>query len=130
MSKISSKDRLREIFESTLEADLKYEGPYDQIDYYKLFCKATAKDLLHKVLGNHLCMYNCCFEGDESILMIFSIPINAPEESGTKNVAEKVMEIVELLESCFTTLDMLKSEEVRDDKFIYVTAIKKVNGKE
>jgi len=38
------------------------------------------------------------------------------------------MEVVEAVETCFVTLDALKSEEVREDKFIYVTAIKKLKG--
>ena len=58
--------------------------------------------------------------------MIFSIPINLPEESGAKNVAERVMEIVIMLEKCFVTLDYLKSEEVKEDKFIYIVAGKKI----
>jgi hypothetical protein len=30
------------------------------------------------------------------------------------------------MEKCFTTLDELKSEVVQEDKFVYVTALKKV----
>ena len=40
------------------------------------------------------------------------------------------MEVVEGTESCFVTLDYIKSEEVKEDKFIYVSAIKKINQEE
>jgi hypothetical protein len=72
-------------------------------------------------------MLNCEYENEDSIMMLFSIPINS-EDSGSKTVAERVMEIVREIEECFTTLDYLKSIEVREDKVVYVTAIKKLNG--
>ena len=45
--------------------------------------------------------------------MIFYIPINT-EDTGAKNVAERVMEIVACVESCFVTLDKINSEEVKE----------------
>ena len=77
-------------------------------------------------MGNNVCMFNCELENKDSIMVLFSIPINTSEESGAKNVAERVMEVVENLEICFTTLDEVKSEVVQEDKFVYVTAIKKI----
>ena len=38
------------------------------------------------------------------------------------------MRIVGEIEECFTTLDYIKSEEVKEDKFVYITVVKKVNG--
>ena len=78
------------------------------------------------MVGNNLCMFNCLYEGVDSVMMIFYIPINS-NDSGAKNVAERVMEVVEIAEDCFVTLDYTKSEEVKEDKFIYVTAIKKIS---
>jgi hypothetical protein len=121
-------DRLKEVFETTVESGIKYEGSLDTPDYYGLFCKAAAQDQLYKLMGNNLCMFNCMLEKDDAIMMLFSIPINTSEESGAKNVAERVMEVVQNVESCFVTLDELKSEQVQEDKFVYVTAIKKLNG--
>lgn len=119
-------ERLKDIFETAIESDGKYCGDFNRLDYYSLFCKAAANDNLYKLNGNNLCMFNCKIEDQESMLMIFSIPINLPEESGAKNVAERVMEIVVMLEKCFITLDYLKSEEVKEDKFIYIVAGKKI----
>lgn len=119
-------ERLKDIFEIAMETDLIYCGDLKRLDYYSLFCKAAAKDNLYKLNGNNLCMFNYKINEQDAMLMIFSIPINLPEESGAKNVAERVMEIVIMLEKCFVTLDYLKSEEVKEDKFIYIVAGKKI----
>jgi len=119
------KDRLKEVFENTVDTGIKYEGSVESPEYYSLFCKAAAKDQLHKLMGNNLCMFNCSYDNSDSVMIIFSIPINS-QESGAKNVAERVMEVIGGVEECFVTLDHVKSEEVKEDKFVYVTAIKKI----
>lgn len=122
-------DKLKEVFENTVESGIKYDGSTDSPEYYNLFCKAAANDQLYNLMGNNLCMFNCEHDGSDSVMMMFSIPINSSEDSGAKNVAERVMEIVEEAEECFITLDHLRSEEVKEDRFVYVTAIKKLEGK-
>ena len=119
------RERLKEVFESTIDIGIKYEGLIETPDYYTLFCKAASKDQLYKLMGNNLCMFNCCYNNDDSVMIIFSIPINS-QESGAKNVAERVMEVIGGVEDCFVTLDHVKSEEIKEDKFVYVTAIKKI----
>jgi hypothetical protein len=120
------KDRLKEIFENTIESGIIYDGSVDKPDYYNLFCKAAANDQLYKMMGNNLCMFNCQVNGDDTVMMLFSIPINSSEEAGTKNVAERVMEVVENIENCFITIDDIKTEPVQEDKFIYITALKTI----
>lgn len=119
------RERLKEVFENTIDTGIKYEGSVEAPEYYSLFCKAASKEQLYKLMGNNLCMFNCNYNNDDSIMMIFSISINS-QESGAKNVAERVMQVIGEVESCFVTLDHVKSEEVKEDKFVYVTAIKKV----
>lgn len=119
------KERLKEVFENTVDIGIKYEGSVENPEYYSLFCKAASKDQLHKLMGNNLCMFNCSYSGDDAVMMIFSIPINS-KDSGAKNVAERVMEVIGGVEECFITLDHVKSEEIKEDKFVYVTAIKKI----
>lgn len=120
-----NKERLKEIFETTVENGISYESQYDNVEYYNLFCKAAAKEKLYKIAGTNLCMFNCSYKDNDSVMMIFYIPINA-EDSGAKNIAERVMEIVAIIEDCFVSIDHLKSEEVKEDKFVYVTAIKRI----
>ena len=115
-------------FEETVESDLKYDGSLDDIDFFGLFCKATARDKLYKFLGVNVCMFNCIYgEDEDAVLIVFSIPVNS--NSSTKNTADRVMEVVELAERCFITLDSIESREIKDEKFIYVTIVKRVNSK-
>jgi len=123
MTQITQKDRLKEIFESTVESGIKYDGSYERLEYYSMFCKAASQEKLYKMMGNDLCMFNCIYENSDAVMMIFYIPINS-NDSGAKNVAERVMEVVEGTEDCFVTLDYIKSEEVKEDKFIYISVIK------
>ena len=118
-------ERLKEVFETTVDTGIKYDGSVENPEYYSLFCKAASKDQLHKLMGNNLCMFNCSYSGDDAVMMIFSIPINS-KDSGAKNVAERVMEVIGGIENCFVTLEHVKSEEVKEDKFIYVIAIKTI----
>jgi len=121
------KEKLKEIFENTVESGVKYDGSVDKPEYYNLFCKAAANDQLFKLMGNNLCMFNSQKDGKEVVMMLFSIPINSSEEAGAKNVAERVMEVVENAEECFITLDGVRTEPVQEDKFVYVTVLKSVS---
>lgn len=116
-------ERLREIFKKTIGTDLRYNGTIEDIDYFNLSCKAASKEMMYKILGSHVFMFNYIYETDDAVLMMFFIPINS--ESGTKHIAERVMEIIENVEKCFITLDYSDSREVKDEKFVYVTIIKK-----
>ena len=119
--------KFKETYEGTLElVDLQYTKGLKNIDYFGLFCKATAQEKLYTFLGLNTCMFNYTYEKEDSVLIIFSIPNG--EDSSTKYVADKVMDIVELCESVFITTDYIKSKEIKDDKFIYVTIIKKLNN--
>jgi len=116
-------EKLKEVFESTIESGLKCDENINNLRYIDLFYKAASKQTLFKLMGNDVCMFNCCYNDKDAILIVFYIPINA-EDSGAKNIAERVMQVVEEVESCFVTLDFVKSEEVKEDKFVYITAVK------
>jgi hypothetical protein len=122
-------EKLREIFDNTIEFGSKYDGAHKTIDYYNLFCRAAANDQMHKLMGNNMCMFNYSFNGDESVMMLFSIPIN-PNETGAKNIADRVMEVIANIEDCFITIDYTKSEEVKEDKVVYITSIKRIGEKQ
>jgi hypothetical protein len=121
--------KIKEIFDFVIESGSKYEGSIENPDYYNLFCKAASKDQLWQVLGNNICAFNYTFKNQDSVLLVFSIPINTPEETGAKNVAERVMDIIGNMERILITLDYANSKEVKEDKFIYITIIKKLEGK-
>jgi len=117
--------KIKEIFDTTLDVDEKYTGNLSDLDYYGLLCKSASKDRLFKLLGNNVCMFNYQYNGCDSVLMLFSIPMNAKDVGG-KHVSERVMDIVESVEECFTTVDYSNTREVKEDKFIYMVIIKKI----
>lgn len=120
------KEKLIEIFDNTVESgELYYDGPLDNPEYFTLFCKAADKERLFKLMNNNLCMFNCKYQDEDAVIMIFSIPINAGN-TGAKNIAERVIRVITEVEECFVTLDFVKSEEVKEDKFIYIIAVKRV----
>jgi hypothetical protein len=122
-------EKLREVFEQTEDSDQVYDGNFENIGYYKLFCKAASNNTLCKLMGNNLFMFRCTYENKDAIMMVFMVAINnAEDNTGAKNVAERVMEVVEATEKCFVTLDLVKSEEIKEDKFVYITLVKVLNG--
>ena len=119
--------RIKDIYEQTINDGIIYEGLInDNLDYYNLFCRAAAKEKLYKVRQNNICMFNCNYEESESIMMIFALPINVDNNSGTKDIAERVIKIVEILEKCFIKMEYMNSVCVDEDKFIYITVVKKI----
>lgn len=124
---MNTQKRLKELFENAISSDLHYDGSFKDINCYNLLCKGVAKDCFHKIIGSNVSLFKCSYENEDAILMLFTIPINV--ENGTKHVAERVMEVVDLCERCFITLDYLQSKEVKEDKYVYVIVTKKL-GKE
>jgi hypothetical protein len=122
------REKLKEIFEATVDSDSKYSGSFTDIDYYSLLCKSAAKDRLFKLMGNNMCMFNCKYDENDAVLMLFSIPVNT-KEIGSKHISERVMEVIENVEACFTTTDFSSSREVKEDKFVYMVVIKKLDKK-
>jgi hypothetical protein len=122
------REKLKEIFEATVDSDSKYSGSFTDIDYYSLLCKSAAKDRLFKLMGNNMCMFNCKYDENDAVLMLFSIPVNT-KEIGSKHISERVMEVIENVEACFTTTDFSSSRDVKEDKFVYMVVIKKLDKK-
>lgn len=118
--------KLQQLFDSTLEKDLKFEGDLSDMNYYNLICKASANDSLHNIMSNNLCMFKCKYKDHDSVMMIFSVPVNP--ENNTRHISERVMDVIREVEECFITLDYVNSKEVKEDKFVYITVVKKVNG--
>ena len=116
-------EKLKDIFENTVDSDLKYEGKLKNPEYYTSFCKAASANQLHSIMSNNVCMFNYEYQDQEAIMMLFSLPINV-DDVGAKTVAERVMEVVTILEKCFIQIDYIKSEEIQEDRFVYITAVK------
>ena len=126
MSNIMEK-RLMSLYKETIEDGNWYNGSLEDINYYNLIFKAGTDNNLKTWGDYNACAYKYIFNDKESILIIICLPINSAKESSTsKNVAERIMEIIKNSENCFTTLDYNTSVEVKKDKFIYITLIKEI----
>jgi len=127
---ISPVDKVKDIFNSTIDSGNEYSGSNIDIDYYNLLCKATANSKLFKLFNCNLCMFKYKFEDKDSILILFGIPINVNAEltNDAKHVSERIMDVLRVLESCFITLDYMFTHESKEDKFVYIVAIKKLKG--
>lgn len=127
---IKPKDRLRQIFDLTVDSGLTYSGDLSEVDFYSLLCKATANNQLYKLFSCNLCMFNYKFKGEDSVLIIFSIPTSLNENQENKHISERIMEVLKTTEECFSVLDYMNLKNVKEDKFTYMTIIKKVKEEE
>ena len=118
--------KLKEVFESTVESDVKCNTKIDDIDYSKLFVKAGENNTLFTFFGHDLYTFNYVYNDKDCVMMIFRIPVNSSEKN-SKGIAEKIMELVNIIETCFTITEYLRVSE-KEEKFIYLTVIKEVEG--
>ena len=126
---IPPKERLKQIFEKTIDTGTSYDGEIKEIDFYSLLCKATSNNQLYKILGCSLSIFNYKYENEDSVLMVFSIPSSNDEkdtQSENKHISEKIMNVLEMVEECFVTLDYMDLNTIKEDKFVYMIIVKKV----
>ena len=137
MNTKSPEERLKQIFESTIESGLKYDGNIEEIDFYSLFCKSTANNQLYKIFSCNLSMFKYRYENDDSVLIIFSITISLNldriengNQQENKHIYERIMEILRIVEECFITVDYMDLKNIKEDKFMYMVIVKKLKGEE
>jgi hypothetical protein len=119
-------ERLKNIYDDTIESDTKIQIDIKDIDYYSLLCHSIGENKIHKMFNCNLCSFNCEFEGEDAVVMIFSVPLSTQSENADKkHSSERVMDIIKVVEECFT-IDYMNFKEVKEDKFSYITIIKKV----
>jgi hypothetical protein len=131
LSNTPPKERLRQIFEITIDSGDKYTGNVNDIDYYSLLCKSTANNQLYKIFSCNLFMYNYSYKNSDAILMVFSIPTSVADGiQENKHISERVMDVLKVVEDCFITVDYMDLKTVKEDKFLYMTIVKKIKEDE
>lgn len=126
---ITPKERLKQIFEKTIDSGLTHSGDIEEIDFYSLLCKSTSNNQLYKIFSCNLSMFNYIYDHEDAILMIFSIPfsLNSDIVDGeNKHISERIMEVLKTVEECFTTLDYIDLKNIKEDKFSYLVVVKKL----
>ena len=136
MNNIHPKDRIRQIFESTIDSGLTHTGNIDEIDFYSLLCKSTSNNQLYKIFSCNLIMFKYTYENEDSILIIFSIPASLNTESisvnqqDNKHISERIMDILKIVEECFITVDYMDLKNIKEEKFLYMVIVKKLKDNE
>jgi len=139
---------IKKLFEKTKQIGEYYKGLMDENAFFKMKITAGLHEKL--IIRNNifLCMYKYIYEDCESILMNFSLPVNIIKERGVnKSLSMRTIEIVNIAEKCFVTLDYMKVTEFKNvdnekikifnelysknysdnsTKFIYIIMIKKL----
>ena len=130
--KPTHEERLRDIFDLTVESGTKVQiNDIEEIDYYSLLYNAIGSNKIYKMYNCNLCSFNCDFEGEEAVIMIFSVPISTQSEViDKKHSSERIMDIIKTVEECFIGVDHMSFKEVKEDKFSYITIIKKIKENE
>ena len=120
------KEKINTIHEKIIGSELFCnDQDFDNIDHYNLLCRATAADMSFFLsdLKCNFCMYNCKYEEKDAILIIFLLAINV--DRGNKDLSERVITLIHSAELNFTTLDYIKVKKLTDEKWLYLTMIKK-----
>ena len=132
------KTKLETIFNSIIKdkTQFVYDGPLENFEYYDMMWQAGEKNCLYTFAGNNLCMFNCKYENEDAIIMLFGIPLNIEVKEHNKKIVnyvkevnERIMDLVILLENFFIILDFVSSVEKTEEKFSFLFIIKKLNNK-
>jgi hypothetical protein len=124
--KTNPEEKILDIVRKTMDNDeLKYDKGLNNLDFYSLLCMSASKDSLFSLCGANVCMFKYSYNNNESVLILFSIPIITDSIDGkSKHITERIIDTVQLLENTFVTLDYLNVKEVKEEKFVYLVAIK------
>jgi len=127
LNEMDRKEKLLDICRDTLESGIYFDESLENIDYYAAVCKAASVAKLYKFFGCNMSLFKYIFEGDESLMMIFSIPTasNIDSKEDSRHISQKVMDIIKLLEDMFVVIDYMNLNTVKEDKFCYLTIVKK-----
>lgn len=116
-------NKLRKIFEETIENNKrKYEGSLKHLPCSDLILSSISTKKNYRYETNNLCMLNYKYHGEDSVLMIFAIPIKSSEDSRPYN--ERVFDVLRDVEEAFITLDYRQLKEFEEDKYMYFICIK------
>jgi len=122
------KGKLLSMFKKASESNDLLETPLDKINCYKLLCDEKVKF----IENIHVVMFKYIYEGQDSVLMFFALPINLNKESknidSVKHISERIIDLIEDIEHELVTIDFMDLREEKKDKMVYIIAIKKIIG--
>lgn len=124
--------RLRLFFEDAVNNAKYLDANLETLDYYSVICKSACENKLYKMLNCNLCLFKYLYsDGSDAIVLVYGIPSpsNPDSKDDSVHVSQKVMELIKIIENCFITVDYMNLQEVKEDKFLYLTVVKKISEK-
>lgn len=132
-NKDDQEGRLKSFFEDAISNSKMLDGSLETLDYYSAICKSACENKLYKMLNCNLCLFKYKYDNDiDAIILIYGIPSpsNPDSKDDTKHISQKVMDLIKIVENCFVTVDYMNLVEVKEDKFHYLTIVKKIKNEE
>lgn len=128
--KMEQKDRLREFFNEAINSARLLSDNINSIDYFSVIYEGVRDKKGFIILNCNACMFKYKYKDEDSIIIIFQIPSPSNPESkeDSRHISQKVMELLKISEDCFINLDYTDLKEVKEDKFHYLTVIKKLKN--
>lgn len=122
-------DRLRDYFNLTLKETEHLDTELDKADY-GLLCKRYKDKKILSMFGCFFALFRYLYQDEESVLILFAIPFQSNQEfkddEDKRHNSVKVLDIIKLVEDCFTTVDYMQMKDVKEDKYSYLVIIKKI----
>lgn len=120
-------DVCRVIIDNPTENICKYSLEEMKEKFFQMFFWLGNNEKLYSLDGNHFSVFNFKFENERSLLIFFAIPIDSKVNS--KNLSERVMFLIKLVEDYFTTVDFTEYVDLQEEKFGYLFFVKKIKEK-
>ncbi len=115
---------LKQYYKETLLTGEYLNYELDMIDYYNVLFNSIKLNKLYNILDSELCLFKYKHDDEDSVFMIFSIPMqNNSQSKIQKHLSEKIMNIIKILEDTFIMIKYMKLKEVKEDKRTYLNII-------
>ncbi len=116
-------EKIKNIIKKTAFLPQSYNDDIHKINCFKMFMNVNHENI-YKILNFNICTFNYEYEGYKSVLLIFSTSIN--DKDTIKDISNKILNIINILEKTLITLDYVESKEIKEDKQIYLIVVKKL----
>jgi len=115
---------LTEIFNDTIKNGSVYVGNLKNIPCSELMEIATDNKKNYRYGINNLCMFKYDYHGENSVIMIFAIPMESVDNN--RPINERFFDILENVEETFVTLNYRQLKEFIEEKYMYFICIKSI----
>lgn len=121
-------NKLKKIFNETLEDGELYEGKLKNVQCSDLMISSANNNKNYRYGINNFCMFKYNYHGEDSVMMIFAIPIKSKEDERNFNI--RFFELLIDIEKSFVTLDYRQLLEFKEDEYMYFVCVRTIEDEE